>query len=412
MSDRTYYTIESQPVIQWVKAKNATIVDSGGREYIDFSSGCLIANSGHGNSSVQKAISSCNEAGLLCTYGFDNPWKEPLCSLLAELSPHQDPAMHLLSTGSEAVEFALKVSLIGHTSRSPEKPTVVSFRNGFHGRTLGAQYAGGSASLKSWIPSSPYQTIILDYPQSDFELARMLEQINSNHVAAIIFEPYIGGTVEIFEPKMLTTLRDYCTKVGALLIADEVQSGCYRTGHMFFSCRSGVVPDIIVMGKGVSSSVPLSVVLLEERLLKKSGLNTVSSTHGGNAMACAAGLANLEYLINEDIGKKVKDDGAILAREMNSINDMFPHVTIRGVGMVYGIEFQSPETASEIVENAIQDGVLLFNAVGPTQSTIKICPPLTIEKINLEKGLKIFKKAIINTLKNREYDAHEWFGSY
>lgn len=398
MKKRSYFTIESQPAIQWARAENATIVDASGQEYIDFSSGCLIANSGHANPQVKDAISACIKAGLLSTYSFNNPWKDPLCSLLAELSPHQNPAIHLLSTGSEAVEFALKVAIAGHTSCAHENRTVVSFKNGFHGRTLGAQHAGGSTSLKSWIPHSPYKNVILDYPQSELELARMLERLNPDEVAAIIFEPYIGGTVEIFDPCMLATLRDYCTKIGATLIADEVQSGCYRTGHIFFSCRSGVVPDVLVLGKGVSSSVPLSVVLLEENKLKQGAIGPVSSTHGGNALACAAGLANLEFLINGDIGSKVKHDGALLEREIDGIRELYPQVTVRGVGMVYGIDFHDSKVASEVVQESIQDGVVLFNAVGPTDSTIKICPPLTIGRLELIKGIDVFKRAIAKIL--------------
>ncbi|WP_312451189.1 aminotransferase class III-fold pyridoxal phosphate-dependent enzyme [Stutzerimonas nitrititolerans] len=394
MEKENYCAIGSQPSIKWCKASNAIIVDNQGREYIDFSSGCLIANSGHGNSQVSTAITECVQAGLLSTYGFGNPWKEELLELLADISPFNETGVHLLSTGSEAVEFALKIALSTPKRIENQSPMIVSFEGGFHGRTLGAQYAGGSQSLKEWIPQKPFVSHVLPFPRDPSELAQALNGLRGTGVAGLIFEPYIGGTVEIFCHEALKEMRDFCTEEGALLIADEVQSGCFRTGHLFFSCRTGVVPDVLVLGKGVSSSVPLSVVLTKADLLRRVDPSTVSSTHGGNALSCAAGLANLRFLVHSNISSKVLLDGDFAIAKLNAIKTIASQASISGAGLVYGVDFKWPGVAASVVETSIASGLMLFNPVGPNKSTVKLSPPLTIQRELLDKGIRLFLEAV------------------
>lgn len=392
-----WFSPQTQHPIAWHRAEGEFVFDGTGRCYIDFTSGCLIANAGHGNTQIRQEIEDCLRSGVFTSYGFGNPWKHKLLELLADVSPHTQPGLHLLSTGAETVEFALKLACM-RKAGNKDLPMVVGFRHAFHGRTLGAQAAGGLPHLKSWIPTLPFRMVELPFEADGPTLERHLAAIAPGTVAALIFEPYLGGTVQSFSTAAIRAMHAFCRERGALLIADEVQSGFFRTGPLFHSCRDGLPPpDLILCGKGISSSLPLSCVMAEARLLQTMESGQISSTHSGNPLCCAAAYGNLRFLLDNNVEGQVPGLAALAAEQLAVLHGILPQLTIRQAGLAIGVDFHDTAWAAAVVMAGIDAGLMLFKPVGPAGTVIKLVPPLIITPASLRTGLEIFASACCAT---------------
>ena len=407
-------SIGGQPPIVWDHAEGVTVSDKWGNRWLDWSSGVLTANTGHAHPRVQQAIVDAAQKPLTFAYFFANEPRIRLAEKLGSLLPKPLDEVFLLTTGSETTENAIKLARVhGGDSRK----VIVSFERAFHGRTLGAQQAGGFPDAKKWIGHLDPNFVQVPFPDGfrtrdtsfeTFERSLSVQGIDPVSVAAVMMETYQGGGASFAPVEYMQQLRKWCDKYGALLILDEVQAGFGRCGTMWGFEAFGIVPDIACFGKGISSSLPLAAVAARSDLLAPFGPGSMSSTHGGHPIACAAALANLEVLEEEHVVENAARVGALLGNELEKISADYPdHIgALHGKGMVYGLHMVQPggiepdsETATRIVEACFRKGLLMFAPVGLAGATIKICPPLVMSEEQVLEGVGVLREAFADVLK-------------
>lgn len=356
-----------------------------------------MANAGHGHPAVSAAGVEEIRAGRLFSYCFPTQSRIRLAKRLTELVPEPLNKAFLLTTGSEATENALKLARTHGLILSEHKNIIVSFDRAFHGRTLGAQHMGGFPAAKEWIGGLAPGFIQVPFPdgfrspQTDFaqfEHSLAEQGVAPERVAGVIMESYQGGGASFAPVEYVHHLRDFCSANEALLIFDEVQSGFGRTGKFFAFEHYGVVPDLVCLGKGISSGLPVAAVLGPAKVMDIPPPGSMTSTHGGNPVCCASALANLDVLSSGVVEDAAKT-GSVLEERLRKIAAAFPeHIgAVHGKGLVWGVHCvrpggldPDPETAFKVVEAAFTKGLLLFAPVGLGGATVKLSPPLVISE--------------------------------
>jgi len=416
-------SMSGQPLVVWDKAEGFNVYDKFGNKWIDFSSGVVVANAGHGNPEVKKAIIKQAEHGLLFNYCFPSEIRGKLVKKLADISPEPLKKVFLLTTGSEATECAIKLARTqGQKVGGKEKIKIITFDDAFHGRTLGAQQAGGSPKAKEWIVNLDPDINQVPYPNSfkyswadvndptysdgecfnKFLFYLREKNIKPAQIAGIMSETFQGGWVELMPPGFARKLREFCDQFNIVLIFDEVQAGFGRTGRLFGFEHYGIIPDIICCGKGISSGMPLSAVIGREEIMNLYGPNEMTSTHTGNPICSAAALASINYILNNNLVERAAILGKICEEALKKLQKKYPNIIghFRGIGLVWGIIIVKDGTkeidtdlAHDIVRISMENGLLFFAPVG-SGATIKVCPPLVITEEALKEGLEIFEQAI------------------
>lgn len=403
-----------QPPVVWDRAEGCQVYDAWGNMWLDWSSGVLITNAGHGRKEIADAVAAQAQSRLLTTYCFPSEIRAKLCERLVELMPEPLKKIFLLTTGSETVEFAIKAArMYGRLREGPSKNVIVSFEKAFHGRTMGSQQAGGIPALKEWIGNLDPGFVQAPFPDgfwttdTSFELFEKTlggHGVAARHVCAVILETYQGGTAAFAPPEYIKQLRAWCDLHDVLLVFDEVQAAFGRCGRLWGFEHYGVVPDLTTWGKGISSSLPISAIVGRPDVMDLSMPGSASSTHSGNPVCCAAALANLDLILGEDLPGNAARMGAILHRRLNEIQARFPGYigAVRGKGLVAGlicVEPGAPDKpngafARDAVWRCVEKGLLMFAPVGYMGSTIKICPPLTIDEEALLEGCAVLEETI------------------
>jgi 4-aminobutyrate aminotransferase/(S)-3-amino-2-methylpropionate transaminase len=404
-----------QPPILWDHASGPSVFDRFGNRWIDWSSCVLVANVGHSHPRVVDAIRGLLDRGQLATYVFPHEERAALAERLVRIAPPGLDRVFLLTTGSEAVENAIKLMRTWGLRRSPRKKTIVSFSGGFHGRTLGSQLAGGIPALKSWIGGEDPSFVQVPFPDgwhqedtsfSVFERTLSDRGIAAEEVAGVLAETYLGIGPDFFPPSYAREMRRWCDGAGALLAFDEVQSGFGRTGRLFAFEHYGVVPDLFTCGKGITSSLPLAAVIGRAEVLSTYGPGSMTSTHSGSPLAVAAAIASIDTLIEEGLVSRAASMEPILAAGLDAMRGKYPEAGWTCVrGMVGGIRIVKPGTrepdpglALRLVDACFRKGLLLFSPVGLGGGTLKIAPPLPAPREALEEGLAVLGEAFAEVL--------------
>jgi len=406
-------SMRGMPPIVWDRAENYYVWDKYGNQWLDWSSGVLVTNAGHGVKEVRDAVIAQVQSGLLHNYVFPSEERAALVELLASLSPEGLDKIFLLTTGSEATECAIKLSRShGIKVGGRGKIGIIGFERGFHGRTLGSQQAGGMAGQKNWIVNEDPAIINMPFPdgywQDDVSFNRFLESLAARglkpqNIAGVIMETYQGVGPDFAPVDYVKKLSQWCSEHQIVLTFDEVQAGFGRTGRFWaFEHYDGVVPDLICCGKGISSSLPLSAVIGRTAVMDQFGPGSMTSTHTGNPVCCAAAMAAINKILRE----KMTENAAALEKPLfdglKKIQAKHPkvigHVTAKG--LVAGMQTIKPGTkdpdhdlAHRIIELCYQHGLLLFAPVGAWGQTVKIAPPLSIPRDALEEGLTVLAEA-------------------
>ncbi len=388
--------MRGQPPIVWHRAQGFQVFDAWGNQWIDWSSGVLIANAGHGRQEIVDAITAQASSHLLTNYCFPSDIRARLVEKLASILPEPLKKVFLLTTGSEAVETAIKLCRThGVKSGGRSKNVIVSFDKSFHGRTLGAQQAGGIPALKEWIVNLDRGFVQVPFPDgyrtpdtsfAVFERSLRESGVEPQNVAGVILETYQGGSAAFAPPAYMRDLRAWCSGHKSLLVCDEVQAGFGRTGTLWGFEHYGMVPDLALFGKGISSSLPLSAVAGRPDVMDLHPAGSMTSTHTGNPVCCAAALASIDLVLRENLAANSCRIGAIMHQKLCALAARTPWMgRIEGKGLVAGIACVQPGTkepdaalAQEIVTRMVEKGVLMFSPVGFGGATIKICPPLVI----------------------------------
>jgi len=406
-------SMSGQPPIVWDRAEGVQVYDRAGNKWLDWSSGVVVANAGHGAGEVREAIRHQVDKGLLHSYCFPNAERAELVKCLVDLAPQPLDKVFLLTTGSEATECAVKLARThGQRVGGREKIAIISFGGSFHGRTLGAQMIGGLPALKQWIVNLDPDMHQAPFPDgfrtedTSFELfLKTLAEasIPPGRVAGVILETFQGGSA-CFAPKAyMQALSRWCKVNQALLICDEIQAGFGRTGKLFGFEHYDIVPDLICCGKGISSSLPLSAVIGGSDVMNLYGPAEMTSTHTGNPVCAVAALASIRKILDGGLIKNAEVMGQELLGGLRAIDGRYPGIigAVRGRGLVAGLHIVKAGTrepdgdlAFAIVEKAFQKGLLLFAPVGFGGATLKVCPPLTITREAILDGLSALAESV------------------
>jgi len=403
-----------QVPIVWDRAEDCAVFDVDGNAYIDFTSGIIVANVGHSHPRVVKAIQQQSARVMTCYDAVTNE-RRMLLEKLATLLPGDDWRMILLTTGSESVEAAIKLARL-YTGRHE----IIGFHGGFHGRTYGSMSVGGSTGTKRGFgPLAPgflhapygycYRCAFgKEYPSCDLHCVKYLDWLlmteSSGDVAAIVTEPYLGGGGYVVPPPgYAEAIRAFCDKHGLLLIYDEVQSSFGRTGKMFAFENFNLVPDILCVAKGFTSSVPASAMIARKTVMEALAQDSMSSTHGGNPLSCAAALASIEVLEEEKLCEKAQATGWYMLQAFREMQEAHPLIgDVRGLGMAIGVELvldrktkePAPEPTHNIVLRVFEKGLLMIPPKAMFDNVLRINPPLTIRRDLVDKALKIIEETL------------------
>jgi 4-aminobutyrate aminotransferase/diaminobutyrate-pyruvate transaminase/4-aminobutyrate aminotransferase/(S)-3-amino-2-methylpropionate transaminase len=407
--------MRGQPPVVWDHAEGFQVYDAWGNQWIDWSSGVLIANAGHGRTQIKDAIVRQVSSGLLTNYCFPSEIRSRLVERLATLLPEPLKKVFLLTTGSEAVECAIKLCRSqGAKVGGRTKHVIVSYDKSFHGRTLGSQQAGGVPALKDWIVNLDPGFVQIPFPDGfrtadnsfeGFERALREHNVEARDVAGVILETYQGGSAAFAPAAYMQALRRWCTSHKALLVCDEVQAGFGRTGTLWGFEHYGVVPDLALFGKGMSSSLPISAVAGRPDVMDLHPAGSMTSTHTGNPVCCAAALASIEIVVSEKLAESARRMGEILHERLRALAARFPQIgTVAGKGLVAGIACVAPgpkepdgHLAGEVVERCVERGVLMFSPVGFGGGTVKISPPLVITETAILESVAVLEEVFAQT---------------
>jgi len=404
-------SMSGQPLVVWDPAEGVNVYDPFGNKWLDMSSGILVTNIGHGNERVKTAMMEEINRPLLHNYIFPSEIRAKLVKRLVEISPKDLDKIFLLTSGAEAVECAIKLArTYGLQKGGKEKNTIVSFDNAFHGRTLGAQQVGGFPELKEWIINLDTDIHHIPFPdvrledKSFFLFEKILSEkgIRPEGVAGVISETYQGSSASFMPDKYAKQLRKWCDENDVLLIFDEVQSAFGRTGKLFAFEHYGIVPDLIACGKGIASGLPMSAVIGRSDVMNLYGPGSMTSTHTGNPICCAAALATIDVLLEDGVLENVALMAELFLDELKKIKANYPNVigAIQGRGLVYGIHIVKKgsmdpdgDLAHRITDRAVKKGLMLFAPIGVGGATIKLCPPLIIDAEGIRDAVLALREA-------------------
>ncbi|HWH67997.1 MAG TPA: aspartate aminotransferase family protein [Candidatus Sulfotelmatobacter sp.] len=406
-------SMRGQPPLVWDRAEDIFVYDKYGNQWLDWSSGVLVTNCGHGVPAVRQAIINQVNSGLVHNYVFPSEERAQLAEALVKVAPAGLDKVFLLTTGSEATECALKLARAhGIRQGGKQKIGLVGAERGFHGRTLGAQQAGGIPGQKNWIVNEDPAIVQVPFPDgywtqdTSFELflaTLKQKQLRPEHVAGVLFETYQGVGPDFAPVEYIRRLAHWCREHKVLLIFDEVQAGFGRTGKFWAFEHYGVVPDLICCGKGISSSLPLSAVIGRTEILDQFPPGSMTSTHTGNPVCCAAALASLDQILSRNLTANAARLGPILEAGLRAIQQRHPEVIghYSSRGLVGGLQMTQPgkkepnhDLAHRIIERCFHKGLLFFAPVGAWGQTVKIAPPLTIPEEALREGLSVLTEAV------------------
>jgi len=411
-------SMQGQPPVIWDRAQGVNVYDVHGNMWLDFSSGVLVANAGHGHPQIAAAIVEQASKPLLTTYCFPNVPRIRLTQKLVSLAPPKLNKVLLLSTGSETTECALKLMRThGRRIGGDDKNVIVAFLDSFHGRTLGAQQMGGVLGGRDWIKHRDPDIIHVPFPDgfrnedTSFQLfERSLADagVEPDNVAGVITETYQGAGPYFMPNEYAQALRKWCGAHAALLCFDEVQAGFGRCGALWGFELYDVVPDLFCLGKGLSSSLPISAVIGRDDVMDLYGPNEMTSTHSANPICCAAALASIEVIEQEHLAQNAATLGSALREELQAVRDQFSEVIgfAPSQGLVGGLlivkrgsKEPNYDLAWNVVRCCFHKGLLLFAPVGVGGGCIKIAPPLCIDEAALREGCTVIKDAFQELLR-------------
>ena len=365
-----------QPLII-VRGQGASLWDINGIEYIDCSSGHGVASLGHAHPKVAAALA--DQATQLVTLfeTYYNDKRAALMDKITSLVPGLD-RVFFCNSGTEAVEAALKFARL-----STGRKGVIAAMRAFHGRTMGALSATYNKAYKE-----AFEPLVPGFSHVVYNNVEALDAAVTGEVAAVILEAVQGeGGVYLANPEYLQAARRICTERGALLILDEIQAGLGRTGKLFAFQHSGITPDIVCVAKSLAGGLPMGAVLFGASV-KNLAPGLHGSTFGGNPLACAAALAALSVIEEEDLPGQAAAKGAYLMEELKSINSPLIR-EVRGLGLMVGIELK--QKVAPYLQALQERHILALNA-GLT--TIRLLPPLVITREQLEHVVAALKEVL------------------
>lgn len=391
-SPNVTYLAPDFPVF-WDSAQGCLVTDVDGNRFLDVTSAFGVASVGHSHPRVVAAIEAQVQK---LTHGMGDVHpsevKVRFCERVAALAPIPTAQVILGQNGGDAVEAALKTAVL-----ASHRPGVLAFENGYHGLTYGALDVTARSDFRA-----PFQSQLGGFTRHlpyGCSLDRIAEHLKTHTPGAVLAEPIQGrGGIVVPPPGWLSGLRDLCTATGTLLILDEIFTGWGRTGDWFACRHESVIPDILCVGKAMGGGLPLSACVASEELMSVWGKSTGEALHTstflGNPLACAAGLAALAVLEDENLPKRAAEIGSAFADGLRGLQAAFPEqiADVRGRGLMLGIEMASPQMALSLVPAALRRGLILLPA--GDGRVLEFVPPLIITEAQIEWCLGAMREII------------------
>lgn len=364
--------------IEITKGSGCYTYDNVGNEYLDMYGGHAVISIGHSHPYYLQKMSHQMEQLLFYSNSVRNSLQEELAEKLGQASGYEDYSLFLVNSGAEANENALKLASF-HTGRKK----VVAFGKAFHGRTSAAVRVTDNPKIQAPLNDSPEVEFL---PLNEVNTVK--NALKNRDVCAVIIEGIQGvGGIQTPDSDFLQALRQECTETGTVLILDEIQSGYGRSGKFFAHQYAGIRPDIITIAKGMGNGFPIGGVLISPMFSAVHGM--LGTTFGGNHLACAAAIAVLDVMKNENLVTNAANTGAYLIEKMKS----FPKIKeIRGKGLMIGIEMEMP--AKELRNKLLFEEKVFTGASGT--HVIRLLPPLTLTNGDADVFLTRFYHALIS----------------
>jgi acetylornithine/N-succinyldiaminopimelate aminotransferase len=371
-------------LLEFVKASGMYLYDVEGKKYMDLIAGIGVSNVGHCHPSVVEAVKNQAEQYMhIMVYGeFVQSPQVDFAKALADILPPSLNCTYFVNSGTEAVEGAMKLA-----KRYTRRTEFIACNYSYHGSTQGALSLMGNEEFKqAYRPLLPHIQFI------QFNHLPDLDKI-STKTAAVFIETVQGEAgVRVADPVYYKALRERCTETGTLLILDEIQCGFGRTGNMFGFEHYDIVPDVLLLAKGIGGGMPIGAFISSTEIMSSLATNPILghiTTFGGHPVSCAAGLATLKTIVNENIVNEVTEKGELFKELL-----VHPKIhSVRGKGLMLAVEFDSFETNKRIIDGCIADG-LITDWFLHCSNSMRIAPPLIITVAEIEEACVIIKRNI------------------
>lgn len=381
------YNAQTSPsplLLEFVKAKGIYLYDKKGNPYIDLIAGIGVSNIGHCHPAVVKAVQQQAETYMhLMVYGeYVQTPQVKFAENLAAILPENLRCSYFVNSGAEAVEGAMKLA-----KRFTGRAEIIACKNSYHGSTQGALSLMGKEEFKQ-----NYRPLLPEIKFISYNVLADLELI-TNKTAAVFVETIQGEAgIRTPEKNYLKTLREKCALTGALLVLDEIQCGFGRTGKMFAFEHYNIVPDILLLAKGIGGGMPIGAFVSSNQIMSVFTENPILghiTTFGGHPVSCAAGLATLQTILKQKLYEEAEEKGKLFVK-------LLRHQAvkqIRAKGLMIAVEFDSYQTNKRIIDGCLADG-LITDWFLHCNNSMRIAPPLIISEKEIEKACQIILKNI------------------
>jgi acetylornithine aminotransferase len=368
------------------KGEGSWVWDDLGKRYLDALSGIAVCGLGHAHSAVTEAISTQAASIIHCSNLYNIQTQERLAEKLRAISGMEK--LFFSNSGAEANEAAIKLARLFGSGKNISAPTIIVMENSFHGRTLATLSATGSKSYQTGF--GPLLEGFIRAPYNNIDAINTIAKNNKN-IVAILVEPIQGeGGVIVPDADYLPQIRQICDEHDWLMIVDEIQAGNGRTGSYFNYQQYNLLPDIVTTAKGLANGVPIGACLAGKKAADLMHPGSHGSTFGGNPLACAAALATVETIINEELCSRAKEQGNYIKEQLqHKLLNCSKLIDIRGQGLMIGIQLDF--SCKDLVDSAAEQGLLINVTAG---SVIRLLPPLNITNEQTELLVNILTDVI------------------
>ncbi len=373
------------------KGKGCILWDVNKKEYIDCMGGYGVALVGHCNEKVVSAIKKQADTLITCHMSLYNDTRLEFLNKLFTITPKNLNKVFFTNSGAESIEAAIKFS-----RKFTKKNGIIAFNGAYHGKTFGAlSVTYNEKYRKSFLPLLDNVHFVSYH---DFEKIEELLDDPNNNIGTIIAEPIQGETgIIVPPPDFLNKIRELCDRHGLILIFDEIQSGLGRTGKMWAGEHWGVTPDVLCIAKGIAGGVPMGLTVLRSEIIDCIKVGEHSSTFAGNPLACAAGSATIDSLINDGLVENSEKIGKIFKNGLLELKEKHKIIReVRGIGMMLGVEMKFD--IKDVLFDGIKNGVLLLYS---GRNILRLLPPLVMDEDICKKAINLIDKLVYNEEKRR-----------
>tara|TARA_Y100000590_G_scaffold342064_1_gene390479 strand:+ start:1712 stop:2875 length:1164 start_codon:yes stop_codon:yes gene_type:complete len=373
----------ARKAISFKKGKGSYLFAENGDKYLDFVQGIATNILGHCHEHLVKTIQDQSEKLWHVSNAFMIPEQERLAKRLTDNTFADFVCFQ--NSGTEATEASIKIARkYFHAIGKPEKNRIITFQGAFHGRTLASLFAANNPKH-----TEGFGPKVEGFDQVPFADHEAIKKIINKNTAAIMIETIMGeGGIKVIPDFCLKGLREICDEHGILLILDEVQSA-YRTGNFFAFEKSGIIPDIVPIAKGIGGGFPLGACLVTKKVAVGMKPGTHGSTFGGNPLAMAVGNAVLDIILQKNFLENVSEKGKYFDQHLNEIKNKYPKIIgeIRGIGLIKGLKVLVD--SAEFIKKLMQHKLLTVKA---EENVVRLFPPLTVQNKELDEGISKIEK--------------------